>query len=96
MNMLLQSTVQLLDAMIICPTSCVLSQVSAGLCANSCFKGLCAGKGPLKEYYQRIIKAKNLSNVQICTMWLSAEDYPVLLGTTVFAVCVHWELNQCV
>ena len=94
MNMSLQSTMQLLDMMITCPTSCVLSQVSTGLSANWCFRGLHAGKGPLKEYYQRIIKAKKFSNVQICTMWLSAEDYPLLLGTEIVAVYVHWELYQ--
>ena len=39
------------------------------------------GKGPLKEYYQGIIAQKNFSHVTICTLWLSAEDYPLLLGT---------------
>ena len=38
------------------------------------------GKGPLKEYYQGIIAQKKLSHVTICTLWLSAEDYPLLLG----------------
>jgi beta-1,4-mannosyltransferase len=38
------------------------------------------GKGPLKEYYMRIIQSKNFSCVTVCTIWLSAEDYPVLLG----------------
>ena len=38
------------------------------------------GKGPLKEYYQGIIAQKRLSHVTICTLWLSAEDYPLLLG----------------
>ena len=28
----------------------------------------------------RIIGAKDLSHVKICALWLSAEDYPVLLG----------------
>ena len=40
-----------------------------------------AGKGPLKKYYEEIIEGKKFSHVQIYTMWLSAEDYPVLIGT---------------
>lgn len=38
------------------------------------------GKGPLKEYYEKEISKKNFNKVTICTLWLSAEDYPVLLG----------------
>ena len=38
------------------------------------------GKGPLREYYLKILKTKHMPHVKICTMWLSAEDYPVLLG----------------
>ena len=38
------------------------------------------GKGPLREHYQKIIAQKNLSHVTIHTLWLSAEDYPLLLG----------------
>ena len=38
------------------------------------------GKGPLREYYEEIIKAKNLNKVKICTLWLSSEDYSLLLG----------------
>lgn len=40
------------------------------------------GKGPQKEFYRRLIDALHLEHVQICTPWLEAEDYPVLLGTT--------------
>lgn len=38
------------------------------------------GKGPLREYYEEIIKTKNLVKVKICTLWLSLEDYSLLLG----------------
>ena len=47
------------------------------------------GKGPLKEYYQNIIKKKDFSHVQFCTLWLSAEDYPILLGSADLGVCLH-------
>ncbi|KAG8453709.1 hypothetical protein GDO86_000367 [Hymenochirus boettgeri] len=47
------------------------------------------GKGPLKEYYSQIIREMQLSNIQICTPWLEAEDYPVLLGSADLGVCLH-------
>jgi len=39
------------------------------------------GKGPQKEYYKKLIDSKEFQHVKICTPWLEAEDYPVLLGT---------------
>ncbi|PIO29100.1 hypothetical protein AB205_0145470 [Aquarana catesbeiana] len=47
------------------------------------------GKGPLKEYYCKLIKELQLQNIQICTPWLEAEDYPVLLGSADLGVCLH-------
>ncbi|KAG9477126.1 hypothetical protein GDO78_002500 [Eleutherodactylus coqui] len=47
------------------------------------------GKGPLKEYYCKLIRELQLKNVQICTPWLEAEDYPVLLGSADLGVCLH-------
>ncbi|KAM5151922.1 chitobiosyldiphosphodolichol beta-mannosyltransferase [Mantella aurantiaca] len=47
------------------------------------------GKGPLKEYYCKLIKELRLQNIQICTPWLEAEDYPVLLGSADLGVCLH-------
>lgn len=41
---------------------------------------LCEGKGPLREYYSRLIQQKCFQRVQVCTPWLEAEDYPLLLG----------------
>ena len=41
---------------------------------------LLLGKGPLRAYYEDLIKKKQLQKVSICTMWLSFEDYPALLG----------------
>jgi beta-1,4-mannosyltransferase len=39
-----------------------------------------AGTGPLKEHYSRLIDSKCFQHVQVCTPWLEAEDYPLLLG----------------
>ncbi|XP_069839759.1 chitobiosyldiphosphodolichol beta-mannosyltransferase isoform X2 [Dendropsophus ebraccatus] len=47
------------------------------------------GKGPLKEYYCKLIRELQLKNIQICTPWLEAEDYPVLLGSADLGVCLH-------
>ena len=34
----------------------------------------------MKKYYEDLIKTKDFKHVSICTMWLSNEDYPVMLG----------------
>ncbi|XP_072464340.1 chitobiosyldiphosphodolichol beta-mannosyltransferase isoform X2 [Notamacropus eugenii] len=47
------------------------------------------GKGPLKEYYGQIISQMCLKHIQICTPWLEAEDYPLLLGSADLGVCLH-------
>lgn len=47
------------------------------------------GKGPQKEYYRKLIDSLQLEHVQICTPWLEAEDYPVLLGSADLGVCLH-------
>lgn len=38
------------------------------------------GKGPQKDYYEKLIASKKFIHVTICTLWLTAEDYPILLG----------------
>ncbi|KAK2832971.1 hypothetical protein Q5P01_016860 [Channa striata] len=47
------------------------------------------GKGPQKEHYRRLIDSLHLEHVKICTPWLEAEDYPVLLGSADLGVCLH-------
>ncbi|XP_038006910.1 chitobiosyldiphosphodolichol beta-mannosyltransferase isoform X2 [Motacilla alba alba] len=47
------------------------------------------GKGPLKDYYNRLIQKLHLKHIQICTPWLEAEDYPLLLGSADLGVCLH-------
>jgi glycosyltransferase involved in cell wall biosynthesis len=43
-----------------------------------CFSSV--GKGPQKAYYENLIAKKNFTKVSICTVWLSSEDYPIMLG----------------
>ena len=38
------------------------------------------GKGPQKEYYENHIKKLELKYSQIFTLWLTAEQYPLILG----------------
>ncbi|XP_064170731.1 chitobiosyldiphosphodolichol beta-mannosyltransferase [Anguilla rostrata] len=47
------------------------------------------GKGPQKEHYRALIDTLQLKHVQICTPWLEAEDYPILLGSADLGVCLH-------
>ncbi|KAK5600768.1 hypothetical protein CRENBAI_010432 [Crenichthys baileyi] len=47
------------------------------------------GKGPQKEHYKKLISSLNLEHVKICTPWLEAEDYPLLLGSADLGVCLH-------
>ncbi|NXD44690.1 ALG1 mannosyltransferase, partial [Copsychus sechellarum] len=47
------------------------------------------GKGPLKDYYNGLIQKLDLKHIQICTPWLEAEDYPLLLGSADLGVCLH-------
>ncbi|XP_029015022.1 chitobiosyldiphosphodolichol beta-mannosyltransferase [Betta splendens] len=47
------------------------------------------GKGPQKEHYMKLIDGLHLEHVKICTPWLEAEDYPVLLGSADLGVCLH-------
>ncbi|KFQ18399.1 Chitobiosyldiphosphodolichol beta-mannosyltransferase, partial [Merops nubicus] len=47
------------------------------------------GKGPLKDYYSQLINTLHFRHIQICTPWLEAEDYPLLLGSADLGVCLH-------
>ncbi|GFZ12270.1 UDP-Glycosyltransferase superfamily protein [Actinidia rufa] len=47
------------------------------------------GKGPEKEQYGEKIRKLRLKRVAFRTMWLSAEDYPLLLGSADLGVCLH-------
>lgn len=47
------------------------------------------GKGPLKSFYEGEIAKKNFKKVTICTLWLEAEDYPLLLGSADLGVSLH-------
>ncbi|XP_056609235.1 chitobiosyldiphosphodolichol beta-mannosyltransferase isoform X1 [Triplophysa dalaica] len=58
------------------------SVVSRRWCFNT-------GKGPQKEHYKKLIDSKVFKHVKICTPWLEAEDYPVLLGSADLGVCLH-------
>ncbi|KAJ3673666.1 hypothetical protein LUZ60_005658 [Juncus effusus] len=47
------------------------------------------GKGPDRKKYEEKIKRLKLRRVAFRTMWLSAEDYPILLGSADLGVSLH-------
>ncbi|XP_042498789.1 UDP-glycosyltransferase TURAN [Macadamia integrifolia] len=47
------------------------------------------GKGPEREKYEEKIRRLHLKRVAFRTMWLSAEDYPLMLGSADLGVCLH-------
>ncbi|XP_032086840.1 chitobiosyldiphosphodolichol beta-mannosyltransferase isoform X2 [Thamnophis elegans] len=47
------------------------------------------GKGPLKDHYTKLIASLHFNHIQICTPWLEAEDYALLLGSADLGVCLH-------
>ncbi|KAJ4700005.1 UDP-glycosyltransferase TURAN [Melia azedarach] len=58
-------------------------------CTLDCCLSLQKGKGPEKEKYEEKIRRLRLKRVAFRTMWLSAEDYPLLLGSADLGVCLH-------
>ena len=50
---------------------------------------LSKGKGPLREYYSELMTQNKLEYVSMLTMWLSAEDYPLLLGSADLGISLH-------
>ncbi|KAJ2679414.1 mannosyltransferase [Coemansia spiralis] len=50
---------------------------------------LITGKGPLRAYYEEEISRLQLCTVRIATAWLSAEDYPLVLGSADLGVSLH-------
>lgn len=41
---------------------------------------VCLGKGPQKDMYSKKIEERSWNRVQFCLPWLTAEDYPLMLG----------------
>jgi beta-1,4-mannosyltransferase len=86
-SILLEAVVQY-EALIDARTNEVSSAASAG----RPFPRLCilmTGKGPLREYYEEQIARLALRTVSLHTLWLSAEDYPLLLGAADLGLCFH-------
>eukprot|EP00249_Psilotum_nudum_P019803 c27425_g1_i1 orf=361-1917(+) len=47
------------------------------------------GKGPMREKYEKHMQKLQLRHVAFRTMWVSAKDYPILLGSADLGVCLH-------
>ena len=50
---------------------------------------LVTGKGPQREHYQRQMAALRLQHVAFRTLWLEAQDYPLLLGSADLGISLH-------
>lgn len=48
-----------------------------------------SGQGPLRAHYEERIGHLALEKIHLQTLWLSPEDYPLLLGAADLGVCVH-------
>ncbi|GER53936.1 chitobiosyldiphosphodolicholbeta-mannosyltransferase [Striga asiatica] len=59
------------------------------LCSYPRLLFIITGKGPEKKKYEETLKKLRLRRVAFRTMWLSAEDYPLLLGSADLGVCLH-------
>jgi beta-1,4-mannosyltransferase len=47
------------------------------------------GQGPLRDRYQEEIGSLRLGKVHLRTLWLTPEDYPLMLGAADLGVCCH-------
>lgn len=47
------------------------------------------GKGPLKEYYIKLLKKQNMQYVTVITPWLEESDYPLMLASADLGICLH-------
>lgn len=50
---------------------------------------LITGEGPLRHEYEQRMSRLSLRYIQLKTLWLSAEDYPLLLGASDLGLCLH-------
>ena len=50
---------------------------------------LLTGRGPMRAAYEREIARMRLSRIRLRTLWLSAEDYALMLGAADLGVCCH-------
>jgi beta-1,4-mannosyltransferase len=47
------------------------------------------GQGPLRAHYERAIHRLTLNKIHLRTLWLSADEYPSLLGAADLGLCLH-------
>jgi beta-1,4-mannosyltransferase len=50
---------------------------------------LITGQGPLRQYYEDQMARLRLCQIHLRTLWLAAEDYPLLLGAADLGLCLH-------
>lgn len=50
---------------------------------------LITGQGPLRAHYEGQIARLTLTKIRLCTLWLSPEEYALLLGAADAGLCLH-------
>lgn len=58
---------------------------------KECIKlvAIITGKGPNKKYYEKKISEMKFNYIKVVTLWLSAKNYPLLLGSSDLGVSLH-------
>ena len=79
----------LLEAAVRCERLIALHEPAIGKPAFPDLVIVLSGVGPLRGYYEAKIQALGLTKVHLRTIWLEAEDYPLMLGSADLGLCCH-------
>lgn len=79
----------LLDALTECEEMIGVYEASRQAAAFPHVLLLITGAGPLRERYEQQFEATALHKFHLRTLWLSAEDYALLLGSADLGLCLH-------
>jgi len=79
----------LLDAALQCDKMIRTHETESGRRAFPPLLILITGRGPLRSHYEVQIARLALHKVHLRTLWLTAEDYALLLGAADLGLCLH-------
>lgn len=67
----------------------IVSEFEATRGPFPCLFIVVTGKGPMRKEYEKRIQKLRLRRVAFRTMWVTSNDYPLLLGSADLGVCLH-------
>jgi beta-1,4-mannosyltransferase len=79
----------LLDAVLQCDNMIRAHEAASGERAFPPLLICITGRGPLRSYYEAKIARLIPYKIHLRTLWLAAEDYPLLLGAADVGLCLH-------